>query len=119
MLSPVWEKVHPIESGFFRRRHRSERRPGLPRESVFLFWLHYLAENAGKFGAMVRIVGWLTWTAWRVSRDPNAKAYTDQALAPVVDDDETSLEMLTKTAGARAAISHQKKVARLTHAAHA
>jgi hypothetical protein len=43
----------------------------------------------------------------------------DQALTPVRDDDEATLDLVTKTAGGREAISHQKKVARLTHAMHA
>jgi hypothetical protein len=54
----------------------------------------------------------------RISRDPNAKTYTDQALTPVNDQDDVTLDLLTKTTGAREAIDHQKKVARLTHAAH-
>ena len=35
----------------------------------------------------------------------------DQALTPVRDDDEETLDLLTKTAGAKAAIAHLKKVA--------
>ena len=43
----------------------------------------------------------------------------DQALMPVGDDDDVTLDLLTKTTGVAAALSHQKKVAELTHAVHA
>ena len=51
----------------------------------------------------------------RIERDPNRLTYTDIALTPVKDDDETTLDLLTKTSGAKAAIDHIKKVAALTH----
>jgi hypothetical protein len=38
----------------------------------------------------------------------------DRALAPVGDDNDASLDLLTKTAGASAAIAHIRKVAELT-----
>jgi hypothetical protein len=41
----------------------------------------------------------------------------DQALTPVRDDDEETLDLLTKTTGAKAAIAHLKRVDELTHAA--
>jgi hypothetical protein len=37
------------------------------------------------------------------------------ALTPVVDEDDATLDLLTKTTGAKAAIDHLKKVAALTH----
>lgn len=46
--------------------------------------------------------------------DPNARAYTDQALEPVGDDDDIALDLLTQTTGALAAIAHVKKIAELT-----
>jgi hypothetical protein len=38
----------------------------------------------------------------------------DQALTPVREDDEETLDLLTKTDGAKAAIAHQKRVEELT-----
>jgi len=38
----------------------------------------------------------------------------DRALAPVGDDNDATLDLLTKTAGASAAIAHIRKVAELT-----
>ena len=54
-----------------------------------------------------------------IKRDPNAKAYMDQALMPVSDDDDATSDLLTKTAGAQAAVAHVKKVAELTGAGRA
>jgi hypothetical protein len=41
-------------------------------------------------------------------------SYIGVALTPVVDDDAT-LDLLTKTSGAEAALAHIKKMAALTH----
>ena len=48
-------------------------------------------------------------------RDPRPARYMDAALTPVADDDDEKLDLLTKTAGAKEAIAHLKKVAALTH----
>jgi hypothetical protein len=111
------EQVHPIETGMLRLRHPSERRPGLPRENSWLFWPRFVAESITKTAMLLRVIGGLLWRWWRISRDPNALAYTDMALMPVTGDDDDTLDLLTKTTGIQAALSHQKKVAALTHAA--
>jgi hypothetical protein len=49
-----------------------------------------------------------------IARDPAARAYTDLALTPVSDDEDMALDLFTKTAGARAAVAHVKRVAELT-----
>jgi hypothetical protein len=51
---------------------------------------------------------------YSIARDPDARTYTDQALTPVRDDEDLTLDLLTKTTGARAAIAHIKKVAEMT-----
>jgi hypothetical protein len=113
------EKVHPLDSGLFRLRHPSERRPGLPRESSWLFWPRFAFDTARKHAAIVLEMVRLQWAWIKIARDPKAAAYMDQALMPVGDDDDATLDLLTKTTGVAAALSHQKKVAELTHAAHA
>ena len=52
----------------------------------------------------------------KIERDPGARAYTDQALTPVRDDDDVTLDLLTRTTGARGAVAHIKRVAELTGA---
>jgi hypothetical protein len=110
------EQVHPIETGLLRLRHPSERRPGLPRENPWLFWPRFILESVWKTAILLGVVGGLMWRWWRIARDPNALAYMDQALTPVAADDDETLDLMTKTTGIQAALSHQKKVAALTHA---
>jgi radical SAM superfamily enzyme YgiQ (UPF0313 family) len=113
------ENVHPLESGFVRMRHPSELRPGLPRESAWMFWPRFVAGTLKKQALVLGEIGRLLVVWMAIARDPAAKAYMDQALTPVADDDEVTLDLLNKTTGVQAALSHQKKVAALTRAAHA
>jgi hypothetical protein len=109
------EGVHPIQYGVFRLKHPSERRPGLKRENALVFWPRFVAESVYKVGAAVGLNVKLIWQAHRIARGPGAKTYMDQALTPVRDDDDVTLDLLTKTTGAGAALAHLKKVDQLTH----
>src|SRR5262245_18299590 len=109
------EKVHPLQSGLFRLKRRSERRPGLPPESAAAFYARYVRDTVAHNAALVRTIWWIVGAKRRIERDPNRFAYLDQALTPVRDDDEETFDYLTKTAGAKAAIDHLRKVAELTH----
>jgi radical SAM superfamily enzyme YgiQ (UPF0313 family) len=110
------EKVHPLQGGILRLKHPSERRPGLARESPWLFWPRFgwqtFAKHAILAGAMARLLIW----QMAIKHGSGARAYMDQALTPVGDDEDETFDLLTKTTGARAAVSHIKKVAELTHA---
>jgi len=113
------EKIHPLESGIFRLKHPSERRPGLPRESAWIFWPRFAFETVRKHAILAGTIRQLLIMWLRIACDRNAPAYMDQALTPVSDDDDATLDLMTKTTGVRQALSHQKKVAELTRAAHA
>ena len=108
------EKVHPLQSGIIRLKHPSERRPGLPRESHWVFWPRFAWETLYKHAILAGTIARLL--AWKmvIARDPNAAAYMDQALTPVGEDEDATLDLLTKTTGARAAVAHVKKIAKLT-----
>jgi radical SAM family protein len=110
------ENVHPLQSGILRLKHPSERRPGLPRERVWIFWPRFVWETAYKNLVLVSMIARLLFLKRSISRDPEARAYMDLALTPVGDDDDASLDLLTKTAGASAAMAHIKKVSELTRA---
>jgi len=110
------EKVHPLQSGIFRLKHPSERRPGLPRESSWVFWPRFVWESFSKHAIMAGTIGRLLLWKMAIARDPHARAYMDQALTPVRDDEDVTLDLLTKTSGARAAVAYIKKVAELTDA---
>jgi tRNA A37 methylthiotransferase MiaB len=110
------EKVHPLQGGIFRLKHPSERRPGLSRESLWLFWPRFAWEILVKQTVLARVIGWLLVWQTIIANGPGALNYMDQALTPVSDDEDETLELLTKTTGGRAAVAHAKKIAGLTSA---
>ena len=82
------EGVHPLQFGYVRRKVRTQRRRGLPRENPAIFYPKRLVEMAG---------GLLSWgrLAWRYHRvmrrimaDPQRAHYTDDALKPAIGDAE-------------------------------
>src|SRR5262245_52494321 len=108
------ENVHPLQGGLFRLKRRSERRPGLPRENIAIFWLRFAWETLRKHLILASTIGRLLLIKTAISRDPHAKAYRDQSLMPIADDEEITLDLLTQTTGASAAVAHIKKIAELT-----
>jgi radical SAM superfamily enzyme YgiQ (UPF0313 family) len=114
-LTVQLEGVHPLQSGLFRLRHPSERRPGLPPEPAWRFWPRLAWDTARKTATILSELAWLSANAVKVARDPGRYSYMDQALTPVRDDDEETLDLTTKTAGARAAVAHIKRIDELTH----
>jgi len=108
------ENVHPLQGGILRLKHPSERRPGLPRQNAFIFWTRFVLETFGKHAVIATTIAWMIWTKIAIARDPDAENYTDAALTPVQDDDDATLDLLTKTTGSLDAVAHIKKVARLT-----
>lgn len=110
------ENVHPLQSGLLRLKHPSERRPDLPRETALLFWPRFAWETALKHLSLGSTIAGLAVSAVFIARSRNAKTYMDQALTPVGDHEDETLELFTKTAGGQAAVSHIKKVNELTHA---
>jgi hypothetical protein len=112
------EGLHPIQSGVLRLRHPSERRPGLPAEPVLIFWLSFGWDTMRKTVTILGVLSKLAAAAIGAARDPDRYRYMDQALTPVGDDD-SSLDLMTKTGGAQAAVAHLKRVDELTHASGA
>ena len=110
------EHVHPLQGGIFRLKHPSERRPGLSRESPSAFWLRFGWESFSKHSILLAAAARLLFWQAVVTYSPGAGEYKDQALAPVSNDDDETLDLLTKTTGSRAAVAHIKKIAGLTGA---
>jgi hypothetical protein len=113
-MVPV-ENIHPLQAGLFRRKHRSERRYGLPRESLWTFYSRHIRATIVNNVKLAATIFWILSLKRRIERDPLYRAYSDAALIPVANGGEEGLDLLTKTAGAKAAIDHFKKVAALTH----
>jgi radical SAM superfamily enzyme YgiQ (UPF0313 family) len=108
------EKVHPLQAGMFRLKTRAERRPGLPRETPLVFWPRYVWEMLTKHVVLADLIVRLVAMKLAIDRDANAKSYMDQALTPVDGEDDETLDLLTKTTGAAAAVAHINRVAMLT-----
>jgi hypothetical protein len=109
------EGLHPLQSGVLRLRHPSERRPGLPVESALFFWPRLGWDTVRKTATTFFALSKLAASAISAARDPNRHRYMDQALTPVGDNDG-SLDLMTKTGGAQAAVAHIKRVDALTQA---
>jgi hypothetical protein len=108
------ENVHPLQGGILRLKYPSERRPGLPRERAFVFWPRFVWETLSKHAVIIGMIARLLLLKFAIMRDPAARTYMDIALAPVSGDEDMTLDLLTNTTGARAAVAHLKRVARLT-----
>jgi radical SAM superfamily enzyme YgiQ (UPF0313 family) len=119
MTTVQLEKVHPLQAGILRLQHPSERRPGLPREHVLAFYPRFIGTLVTKTFSIAKTIWWIWGVTSRIKRDPAHRSYTDGALTPTRDDDEETLDLLTKTSGVREALAHQHKIERLTHAVRA
>ncbi len=77
------EGVHPLQAGILRRKHRSERRPGLPRESRLVFALRRVREIWGEVTGLLWLIIRLQRLRQRVTNDPSVRTYRDEAITPV------------------------------------
>ncbi|MGF1639417.1 MAG: B12-binding domain-containing radical SAM protein [Rhodospirillales bacterium] len=98
--SQAIEGIHPLQGGLFRRKHRRDRRHGLPLENPLVFYPRHLWEMVAKTIRIALFVNRYRRICRRVETDPNRHAYTDLALTPATDGDLDTLEMFTNTASA-------------------
>ncbi len=75
------EKVHPLQGGFFRRKVRSQRRSGLPRENPLLFYPRRVREVVQTHYNLLAYYLFLHRIRKKVERD--TAPYIDRALTPV------------------------------------
>jgi radical SAM superfamily enzyme YgiQ (UPF0313 family) len=102
--SHAYERVHPLQGGILRRKRRSQRRPGFPRENV----IRFCARRAREMATTYLPALWFLWRLERLRRkiekDPAWKNYTDAALRPVSDGEfDDDFELYHATAAARRA----------------
>jgi hypothetical protein len=103
------EKIHPLEGGYLRRKARLDRRPGLPIENPFAFYAKYALGLVSKHLAIAGVVLRIAAVRRAIKRDPNARAYRDQALAPVGIGEPDEFELFNVTPAARMATIKAKK----------
>jgi len=99
----IQEKVHPLQGGYFRRKVRSQRRSGLPRENPVAFFARRAWEIAAAHVNMVRFYWTMNGIRKKVERDP--RAYTDRALTPVGEEAEDDASPLMQAPKKRAAVA--------------
>ncbi|MCW2284085.1 hypothetical protein M2323_001698 [Rhodoblastus acidophilus] len=106
------EKVHPLQGGYFRRKRRRDRRPGMPLENPLLFYPRYAAElvlNHLRLGAMAARLG--VFRLWLKRNKAQAAAYMDQALTPQTQADLDDLDLFQHNESSRAAGEKAKEKA--------
>ena len=104
------EKVHPLQGGYLRRKVRTDRRPGMPTESPLVFYPRTVWEVIEKHVRIGVQILRLARVRRELKRDKHAaRAYMDQALRPVQDDDMDTLELFTATGAARAAVDKVRR----------
>lgn len=87
------ERIHPLEGGFLRLKHRRSRRAGLPLEHPWLFYPKYLAEMLWKQFRWVSLYLRLRLIYLKIKRDPQRLAYMDLALEAVREDETETREL--------------------------
>ncbi len=91
------EGVHPLEGGYLRCKYRKQRRPTFPVESAIVFYPHYVTELAVKQVKLLRLIVRFGRFRLGLKKDPAARFYSDLALTPV-EDEQNSLEMFSVAA---------------------
>jgi len=118
------EKVHPLESGFFRLKFRTDRRPGLRVEPIWRFYPRYYAETATKMTQWAMLYLRLRLIYLRIRRAMPPKkvgvlcklAYTDLAMTPVSEHEAETHELFNNEA-ARAYIGQEQRLMDVRRAA--
>lgn len=90
------EGVHPMESGYIRRRIRRQRRPGHALENPIVF---YPKQAYGMVSTLVRYLAMAARYAplrRRLKRDDSARLYSDIAIAPERDDADDDLQLSSR-----------------------
>jgi radical SAM superfamily enzyme YgiQ (UPF0313 family) len=77
----IQENVHPLQGGYFRRKLRRQRRPGMPKENWLVFYLRRVWKVAETHVKLAGFYLYLHRIRRRVERDPTP--YTDPALTPI------------------------------------
>jgi hypothetical protein len=101
-------RLHPLEGGYFRKRTRLERRPGLPIERPATFYLRYCLELLTGHLRLCGFALWLAGTALRIRLNPTRRRYSDRSLARTADDDLDDLELFKISDTARAAAAAKR-----------
>ena len=108
-LMTLFEDVHPLEGGAFRRKSRRDRRYGLPRESRLKFYPRYAWEIVTKARGYWRVYRETKAIFREVMRDPNRLNYTDLSLTPPDEAEFDTLDLYRSTSGGGDAVARKRR----------
>ncbi|MFT5447714.1 MAG: hypothetical protein ACI9DC_002891 [Gammaproteobacteria bacterium] len=104
-----YERVHPLQSGVFRRKVRTQRRRGMSIVNPLLFYPRRVFDILRTYVPGVLYFVRLTMVRKRIQRDPSLRNYTDIAISPMVDGDDDDFELFGVTDAAKAAVKKAKR----------
>lgn len=102
------EGIHPMDSGIFRRKYRRDRRAGLPKENVLVFYARYGWEIISKHCRYVGLYA-MFHRAYRQVVKGAASGEVDMAMQPVQADELDTLDLFTATPAAQIVVEKLKK----------
>lgn len=103
------ERTHPLQGGFFRRKSRLQRRPGMPVANPFVFFVRRAYQMITGLSATGLLRLRIELIRRRVAKDPAASAYMDAALSPAHNDGGDTLEMYDSTESTRQNVARVRK----------
>jgi pyruvate-formate lyase-activating enzyme len=113
--SHAFEKVHPLQSGVFRRKLRKQRRSGLPRENPLIFYPRRAREILSGYLPALRFLWKVNRLRHQLTKDPATRHYTDIAITPLENELSEPLELYEATEGARQAAARARVRAAAMH----
>jgi radical SAM superfamily enzyme YgiQ (UPF0313 family) len=91
----LYEGIHPLEGGYFRRRFRADRRPSAGIESAVRFYPKRAWEVCRKAAQLGTLVVRLEILRRRVEREAQRTPYVDTALTPTTLAEQGTLEIFS------------------------
>jgi hypothetical protein len=91
---PFYEKVHPLEGGYVRRKRRGSRRPGLPRENAIAFYPKRGWQTLATTAQLLALLWRTNRIRKRVVREAATRPYADIAITRLSAADEGALALV-------------------------
>lgn len=92
------EKIHPLEGGFLRRKHRKSRRSEQTLENPLVFYPKLVIETIRKQVRWITLYSRLRLIYRKVRNDPKKLEYMDLALEPVTETETETRDMFKSDA---------------------
>jgi hypothetical protein len=105
-----YDRVHPLESGYFRLKFRRDRRPTLPRESMLVFYPRFAWDTVRSHFWMGYWILRMNSVRRRIHADVARRQYTDLALSTTSGKQEfDALSLFTETRGGQDAVAKVRR----------